>query len=96
MMRTVEILLDGRDGFMPDKKVSGYVWVIIANWNSLGVFIHSWKIDRLNYLSRCLQVDIVAGCKSQCSWMMMDSDHQFLNLLVPGTTENGISAHNSH
>ena len=82
MRRMMELLEDGGVGFMPDKKDSGWVRVMFENWNSLGVFTQSWKIDRLNYLIKRLQVDIVAGCESQCNWAMMDKDHHFLNLLV--------------
>ena len=96
MGRMVELLEDGAVGYMPDKKDSGWVWVMFEKWNSLGILTQSWKFDRLNYLIRRLQVDIVAGCESQCNWSMVNPDNQFLPLLAPGTMTKGISAHNRH
>lgn len=96
MSRMIELLEDGGVGFLPEKKEIGFVRIMFENWNSLGVFTQSWKMDRLNYLSRRLKVDIVAGCESQCNWSMVDPDHQFLSLLAPGIATKGIAAHNRH
>ena len=96
MKRMMEFLEDGGVGFMPDKKDGGWIRVMFENWNSLGVFTHSWKMDRLNYLIRRLRIDIVAGCECQCDWTMVDHDHQFTSLLVPGTAKKGVTANNTH
>ena len=96
MKRMLEFLEDGGIGFMPDKKESGWIRIMFENWNSLGVFTHKGKIDRLNYLIRRLHIDVVAGCECQCNWSMMDQAHQFTSLLVPGIAKKGIAANNTH
>ncbi len=68
MNRTLAILTEGGTGFLPTHKSNGYVRIMFENWNSLGIFTHSWKIDRINYLIKKHQIDVVAGCESQCNW----------------------------
>ena len=92
----LEFLEDGGIGFMPDKKEGGWLRVMFENWNSLGVFTHSWKIDRLNYLIKRLSIDIVAGCECQWDWTMVDHNHQFTSLLAPGTAKKGVTANNTN
>ncbi|KAL3780888.1 hypothetical protein HJC23_009934 [Cyclotella cryptica] len=62
MEQLVHLLQDGGAGYMPRKKRSGWVRIMFENWNSLGIFTHGWKMDRLNQLVKDLQVDVVAGC----------------------------------
>lgn len=96
MRKLIELIDNGGVGYILEQKEHGWVRIMFKNWNSLGVFTHSWKIDRLNYLIKWLNVDIVMGCKSQCDWTMVETDRHFLNLLTPGTARKGIALHNSH
>lgn len=94
MSHLIDLLRDGGVGYMPERKPSGWVRLMFENWNSLGIHTHSWKMDRLNHLVRSLQVDIVAGCESQCDWSLVPPAQHFLNLLSPGVTKTGIAANN--
>ena len=94
MHRMMEMLQDGGVGYMPEKKERGWIRIMFENWNSLGVMTQSWKVDRLNYLIDRLQIDVVAGCESQCDWSKVPPDKQFLNIVAPGRLCKGISAHN--
>ena len=67
---------------------------MFENWNSLGIFTHSWKMERLNHLVQDLQVDLIAGCETQCDWCRVPQQRQFLQLLCPGTSTVGVAAHN--
>jgi hypothetical protein len=51
-------------------------------------------MDRLNHLITSLQVDVIAGCESQCDWRLVPPDQQFLHILAPGTTKSGVAANN--
>lgn len=57
---------------MPKCKAIGFVCIMFEHWNSLGIFMHKWELDCLNYLIQDLQVDIVAGCKTQCDWSFVE------------------------
>ena len=94
MEQLVHLLQDGGVGFMPKRKGGGWVRVMFENWNSLGIFTHGWKVDRLNQLINNLQVDIVAGCESQCHWTLVPAKRQFSQLLCPGVSTCGIAANN--
>ena len=95
MRRTLELLEDGGVGFMPEKKSHGWVRIMFENWNSLGVCTQSWKFDRLNYLVKSLNIDIVAGCECQTDWTKVDNDNQFHSLLAPGRAKRGTASHNT-
>ena len=95
MTKTLELLQDGGVGFMPEKKGPGWIRIMFENWNSLGVSTQAWKVDRLNYLVKHLNIDIIAGCECQVDWTMVHRDKQFLNLVTPGKLTKGIAAHNS-
>jgi hypothetical protein len=69
---------------------------MFENWNSLGIFTHSWKIDRINYLIKKHQIDVVAGCKSQCNWTTVPRHKQLTDIISPGYMKRGIMAHNTH
>jgi hypothetical protein len=56
MAQLLELLQDGGVGFMPETKSNGWVRIMFENWNSLGIFTHRWKIDRLNYLLQHLKM----------------------------------------
>ncbi len=92
----MEMLHDGGVGYMPYKKESGWIQIMFENWNSLGITTQSWKMDRLNNLIDRLQIDVIAGCESQCDWSMVPQDKQFLNIIAPGCLCRGISAHNKN
>lgn len=94
MEQLVQLLQDGGVGYMPKRKGSGWVRLMFENWNSLGLFSHGWKIDRLNQLVRDLQIDIVAGCESQCHWSLVPAKRQFSQLLCPGASTSGVAANN--
>ena len=96
MQQMMEMLQDGGKGYMPNKKGNGWMRIMFENWNSLGILTQSWKMDRLNYLIDRLQIDVIAGCESQCNWSMVSQDKQFLNVVAPGRLRRGISAHNRH
>ena len=42
------------------------------------------------------QIDIVEGCESQCNWTKVPRHRQFSDLISPGYTKRGITAHNTH
>jgi hypothetical protein len=71
------------------------VGIMFKNWNSLAIFTHSWKLECLNYLFKHLQIDVVAGCETQCNWSFVKPGHHFLDSLWPGTTKKGIASHNT-
>jgi hypothetical protein len=91
----LELLEDGGMGYMPDKKHNGWIRLMFENWNSLGIYTQSWKIDRLNYLIKHLSIDIVAGCECQTDWSFVNPDNQFHSLLSPGRAKKGTTAHNT-
>jgi len=91
----LELLEDGGVGYMPDKKHNGWIRLMFENWNSLGIYTQSWKVDRLNYLVKHLNIDIVAGCECQTDWSFVNSDNQFHSLLSPGRAKKGIASHNT-
>ena len=66
----------------------------VENWNSLGIFTHSWKLDRLNYLLKHLKIAVVTGCETQCDWSIVKPGQHFLDSLLPGTTKKGVASHN--
>ena len=90
----MQLLQLGGTGYLPTRKQHGWVRLIFENWNSLGVGTQSWKLDRLNYLIKHLQIDVLAGCESQCNWSKVDPNHQFLALLAPGLAKKGVASHN--
>ena len=67
---------------------------MFENWNSLGVFTHNWKLDRLKYLIKHLHVDLLAGCELQCDWSFQDPGSLFLDLLANGQAMKGLASHN--
>jgi hypothetical protein len=96
MNRTLALLSAGGTGHLPTHKVSGYVRIMFENWNSLGIFTQSWKMDRINYLIKRHQIDIVTGCESQCNWTKVPRHRQLSDLISPGYITRGITAHNTH
>ncbi|KAL3803357.1 hypothetical protein HJC23_009321 [Cyclotella cryptica] len=94
MAHLIDLLKDGGVGFMPERKAGGWIRLMFENWNSLGISTHTWKIDRLNHLITSLQVDVIAGCESQCDWRLVPPHQQFLHLLAPGNTKSGIASNN--
>ena len=61
MSQLIELLQEGGVGYVPKRKPTGWVRLMFENWNSLGIFSHSWKMERLNHMVTDLQVDIVTG-----------------------------------
>ena len=95
MRHMLNLLDDGGVGYMPEKKHNGWIRIMFENWNSLGIYTQSWKLDRLNFLIKHLNIDIVAGCECQTDWTFINTDHQFHSLLSPGRAKKGIAAHNT-
>ncbi len=95
MAQLIELLREGGVGYAPKHKPDGYVRLMFENWNSLGVFTHNWKLDCLNYMIKDFQVDLVAGCETQCNWNLVPPQRQFLHLLCPGISTVGLASHNS-
>ena len=95
MERLVELLQDGGVGYLPEKKKRGWIRLMFENWNSLGIFTHSWKVGHLNYLIKSLSIDIVCGCEAQVDWTFVDRGRQFLDIIAPGLAKKGICSHNS-
>jgi len=91
----LELLNDGGVGYMPEKKHNGWIRLMFENWNSLGIYSQSWKIDRLNFLIKHLSIDIVAGCECQTNWSFVNPDNQFHSLLSPGRAKKGVASHNT-
>ena len=91
----LEFMSDGGVGYLSSNKKKGMIRLMFENWNGLGLFGHNWKCDKLNHLIKRHSVDIVAGCESGTDWSFVDESRQFLNLLTPGTTRKGTTAHNS-
>jgi hypothetical protein len=91
MERLVEFLREGGLEYLPEKKKDGWVRIMFENWNSLGVFTQSWKIERLNNLTQQLQIDIVMGCEAQCDWTFTEHGKHFLDLLCPELAKKGIA-----
>ena len=94
MERLLGLLEEGGLGHLPEKKKDGWIRIMFENWNSLGVFTHSWKIDRLNYLIRQLKIDLVMGCEVQCDWRFTECGRHFLDLLCPDQAKKSIASHN--
>ncbi len=95
MRHMLDLLDDGGVGYMPEKKQNGWIRLMFENWNSLGIYSQSWKIDRLNFLIKHLSIDIVAGCECQTDWSFVNPDNQFHSLLSPGQAKKGVAAHNT-
>jgi hypothetical protein len=78
MNQTLELLHDGGVGYLPECKGDGWIQLMFKNWNSIGAFTHSWKVDCLKYLIKKSKIDIVNGCETQCDWRFMKEHTQFL------------------
>ena len=46
----LEFLSDGGVGYLSNHKRKGIVRLMFENWNGLGLFVHDWKLDKLNHL----------------------------------------------
>ena len=68
---------------------------MFENWNSLGVFTHTWKVDRLKYLIKHLDIDLLAGCEVQCDWTFVDQSSRFPDLLSQAQAIKGLASHNT-
>ena len=93
MWSMLEFLHEGVARYMQEKKKDGWVQLMFENWNSLGIFTHSWKLDHLNYLIHHLHLDVVLGCETECDWRFVDKDKQFLDILCPEMAKTGVATH---
>jgi hypothetical protein len=69
------------------------IWVIMENFNSLGVFTKGTKINRLNKLCRKYNTDVLGGCKTQADWHQAMDDQQFWNLIGVGMENRSVVAY---
>jgi hypothetical protein len=95
MQRTLELLEDGGVGFLPETKKQGWIRIMLENWNSLGVFTHTWKVDRLRYLIKHLDIDLLVGCEVQCDCTFIDQSAWFPDLLFQAQAIKGLASHNT-
>ena len=95
MKHMLEFLEDGGVGYIAETKRRGMIRIMFENWNSLGLFTNTWKVDRLNYLIKSLSIDIIGGCESQVDWSFVKDDMQFLNLFRRGRAVKGAYSHNT-
>ncbi len=70
------------------------MWVIVENFNSLGVFTNGTKINALNTMCREFKADILAGCKTQADWRQATEEQQFKNIIGVGMDTRSIVAPN--
>jgi hypothetical protein len=66
----------------------------MENFNSLGVFTNSTKINALNEICREFKADVLAGCKPQADWHQATEEQQFENILGVGMDTRSIVVHN--
>ena len=81
-------------GKAPRTKPDDCVRIIMENFNSLGIFTNSTKINALNKLCREFKADILAGCETQADWRQATEEQQFKNVIGVGTETRSIVAHN--
>jgi hypothetical protein len=96
MNQLLSLLQEGGVGYMPSDKRDGWVRLMFKNWNSLGIFTEGWKMDRLSHLIRDLQVDVIAGCETQCDWRFVPPHRQLTQLLCPGRSTVAVAANNTN
>ena len=95
LLQTIELLNVGVIGYMPTKKKSGMTRISFENWNSLGIFTQSWKMDKLNSKVQRLDLDVITGCETQTDWRFVPPKRQLEQLLTPGLARTTIAANNT-
>jgi predicted ATPase len=70
------------------------IWVIMENFNSLGVFTKGTKINSLNKLCRQFNTNILARCKTQADWRQVTNEQQFRNLIGVGMETRSVVDYN--
>lgn len=63
----MELIADGHVGYMPTNRLKT-IRIFFGNWNSLGIFTLSWKMDKLNVMFQRLDLNVIAGCETQVDW----------------------------
>ena len=81
-------------GQAPQEKPDDCIWVIMENFNSLGVFTKGTKINSLNKLCRRFNTDVLAGYKTQVDWRQATDKQQFRNLIGVGMENRSVVACN--
>ena len=81
-------------GHAPQEKPDDCIWVIMENFNSLGVFTKDTKIKSLNKLCRRYNADVLAGCETQADWRQATDKQQFRNLIGVGMENRSVVAYN--
>ena len=76
MSQLLELLQEGGKGYLPERKAGGWIRIMFKNWNSLGIFTHRWKVDRLNYLTSTSRLTYLQGVSRSVTgalWKIVDS-----------------------
>jgi hypothetical protein len=81
-------------GQAPQEKPDDCMWVIMENFNSLGVFSKGTKINSLNKLCRRYNTYVLAGCKTQADWRQATDEQQFQNLIGVGMENRSMVVYN--
>ncbi len=81
-------------GLAPSTKPNNCIWVIMENFNSLGIFVKGTKINSLNKLCHQFNTNILAGWETQADWHQAYNEQQFRNVIGVGVETRSIAAHN--
>ena len=81
-------------GQAPQEKPVDCIWVIMENFNSLGVFTKGTKINSLNKLCRRFNTNVLAGCETQADWRQATDEQQFWNLIGVGMENRSLVTYN--
>ena len=88
----------GQYGHVDKTKPDNTVRVLFENFNSLGVFstgcARRKKIRRLKKLLKEYDVDLFAGCKTQCDWRFAEDHERFENLFGQGQDRKSVVGFN--
>ena len=74
---TEQVVKEDRYGYFPREKPDDAVRLMYENWNSLGIFTGDKKITTIDGLVKRYQVDILAGCETQCDWRQAERSRRF-------------------
>ena len=92
---TEQVVKEDRYGYFPREKPDDAVRLMYENWNSLGIFTGDKKITTIDGLVKRYQVDILAGCETQCDWRQAERSRRFQHLLAFGQRKKCIVGHNT-
>ena len=94
-----EIKGSGQYGHVSKTKPDDTVRVMIENFNILRVFATGRasrkKIRRLKRLHKEYDIDLLAGCETQCDWRFADDHQKFANLFGQGQERRSVVGYNT-